>query len=77
MKDSREVENPDIGEPRDLQAFVAELGAALNAVGEPVYTVQERLSRVASAYGTQSARITAFPTFMMVSMGRGEPATLS
>ena len=31
MKDSREVENPDIGEPLDLQAFVAEMGAALNA----------------------------------------------
>ena len=76
MKDSREVENPDIGEPLDLQAFVAELGAALNAVGEPVYTVQERLSRVATAYGTQSARITAFPTFIMVSMGPGEPATV-
>ncbi len=70
------MENPDIGEPLDLQAFVAELGAALNAVGEPVYTVQERLSRVAIAYGTQSARITAFPTFIMVSMGLGEPATV-
>ena len=70
------MENPDIEEPLDLQAFVAELGAALNSVGEPVYTVQERLSRVARAYGTRSARITAFPTFMMVSMGRGEPATV-
>ena len=76
MRDSSEVEEPEVGEPLGLQAFVAELGASLNAVGEPVYTVQERLSRVAAAYGTQSARITAFPTFMMVSMGRGEPATV-
>ena len=67
---------PRIEEPHDLQAFVAELGAALNAVGEPVYTVQDRLTRVARAYGSEAARITAFPTFMMVSMGRGEPATV-
>ena len=76
MRDSSEVEEPEVGEPLGLQAFVAELGASLNAAGEPVYTVQERLSRVAAAYGTRSARITAFPTFMMVSMGRGEPATV-
>ncbi len=59
-----------------LQTFVTELGAALNAAGEPVYTVQERLTRVARAYGARSARISAFPTYMMVTMGRGEPATV-
>ena len=67
---------PGIGEPHDLQAFVAELGAGPNAVGEPVYRVQERLIARTHAYGSRSARITAFPTFMMVSMGRGEPATV-
>jgi uncharacterized membrane protein YjjP (DUF1212 family) len=59
-----------------LQTFVTELGAALNAAGEPVYTVQERLTRVARAYGARSARISAFPTYMMVTLGRGEPATV-
>jgi len=61
---------------RVLQTFVVQLGAALNSVGEPVYSVQERLTRVARAYGARGARISAFPTYMMVTMGRGEPATL-
>jgi uncharacterized membrane protein YjjP (DUF1212 family) len=59
-----------------LQTFVVELGAALEAAGEPVYSVQERLSRVAHAYGASSARISAFPTYIMVTLGRGEPATV-
>src|SRR5688572_12794506 len=60
----------------DLQAFVVQLGAGLSAAGEPVDVVQQQLARVASAYGAEGARISAFPTFMMVSMGRGEPAAL-
>jgi len=63
----------DLGE---LQAFVVRLGADMNAAGEPTHHVQERLTRVAVAYGARSARITAFPTFLMVAMGRGEPAAL-
>jgi uncharacterized membrane protein YjjP (DUF1212 family) len=63
-------------EPRALETFVIELGAALNAAGEPVYSVQERLTGVARAYGAQSARISAFPTYLMVTMGHGEPALL-
>ena len=38
--------------------------------------MQQQLARFASAYGAEGARISAFPTFMMVSMGRGEPAAL-
>lgn len=60
----------------ELQTFVVQLGAALNAAGEPAYTVQERLGEVARAYGARAARISAFPTYLMVTMGRGEPATL-
>ena len=60
----------------ELQTFVVQLGAALNAAGEPVYRVQERLGDVARAYGAHAARISAFPTYLMVTMGRGEPATL-
>src|SRR4051812_30710068 len=58
----------------ELQTFVVRLGAAMNAVGEPAYSVQDRLGRVARGYGARSARISAFPTYMMVSMGAGEPA---
>lgn len=60
----------------DLQTFVVQLGAAMSAAGESVDLVQEQLTRVTAAYGAHAARISAFPTFMMVSMGRGEPATL-
>ena len=68
-----DVGRDDLG---DLQAFVVQLGAGLSAAGEPVDVVQQQLARVASAYGAEGARISAFPTFMMVSMGRGEPAAL-
>jgi uncharacterized membrane protein YjjP (DUF1212 family) len=63
-------------ELRELQTFVVQLGAAMNAAGEPVYSVQERLARVARAYAARGARISAFPTYLIVTMGRGEPATL-
>jgi uncharacterized membrane protein YjjP (DUF1212 family) len=63
-------------DPRALEAFVIELGAALNAAGEPVYSVQQRLTDVAKAYGAHGARVSAFPTFLMVTMGAGEPALL-
>lgn len=66
----------DAAQPLELQTFVVRLGAAMNAAGEPVHTVEERLRRVAAAYGAHNARITAFPTYLMVAMGRGEPAAL-
>jgi uncharacterized membrane protein YjjP (DUF1212 family) len=64
------------GDLRELQTFVVQLGAAMNAVSVPVFTVQERLQRVAAAYGATDPRISAFPTSLLVSMGRGESATL-
>jgi uncharacterized membrane protein YjjP (DUF1212 family) len=60
---------------QELQLFVVRLGAALNAVGEPVYLIQERLAGIAGAYGASEARVTAFPTSLLVSLG-GEPTTL-
>lgn len=47
---------------RELQAFLVQPGAAMNAVGEPVQTVQERLTLVAVAHGADAVRISAFPT---------------
>ena len=66
----------DRDDAAELLAFVVELGAAMNSAGQPVYVVQERLTRMASAYGAGSATISAFPTYLMVTMGRGEPATV-
>jgi uncharacterized membrane protein YjjP (DUF1212 family) len=60
---------------RELQLFVVRLGAALNAVGEPVYTIQDSVRRVAAAYGAPAARITAFPTSLLVSLS-GETTVL-
>jgi uncharacterized membrane protein YjjP (DUF1212 family) len=60
----------------ELPSFLAQLGAAMNAAGEPVHSVQARLTVAARAYGSHDARISAFPTYMMVSMGRGEPVTV-
>jgi uncharacterized membrane protein YjjP (DUF1212 family) len=66
----------DSHEAAQLQTFIVRLGAAMNAVGEPVYSIQERLVRVAEAYGVEGARISAFPTSLLVTLGRGESATL-
>jgi len=41
-----------------------------------VYVIQERLARIAAAYGMQTARITAFPTSLLVSLGGGEATAL-
>jgi uncharacterized membrane protein YjjP (DUF1212 family) len=63
-------------ELRELQAFLVRLGAAMNAADEPVYAVQQALRRFAAAYGMWDARISAFPTSLLVSLGGGESATL-
>ena len=59
-----------------LPTFVAQLGAALSEMGEPVSSVQDRLTAVARAYGAPGARVSAFPTYFMISMGTGEPVVL-
>ena len=63
----------DLGE---LQLFIVQLGAAMTAAGEPVYVVQDRLTKMAAAYGARTATVSAFPTYLMVTMGRGEPAAV-
>lgn len=61
---------------QELQRFIVRLGAALNAVGEPVYAIQSSVMRVAAAYGVPAARITAFPTSLLVSLSGGESTVL-
>jgi uncharacterized membrane protein YjjP (DUF1212 family) len=60
-----------------LQLFVVQLGAAMNAAGEPVYVVQDRLTKMTRAYGVDAATVSAFPTYLMVTMGHGAPATVA
>jgi uncharacterized membrane protein YjjP (DUF1212 family) len=63
-------------ELRELLVFIVRAGSALSAAGNPVFSVQERLTRVAHAYGARHAVISAFPTFLIVTMGSGEPAAV-
>jgi uncharacterized membrane protein YjjP (DUF1212 family) len=65
-----------VSDTSELQLFISRLGAALNDSGQPVHDVQQQLTAVTLAYGVPSARISAFPTFMLVSMGQNEPATV-
>ena len=64
------------GRDPDVSTFIARLGAAMSEMGEPVSVVQERLVTVAHAYGATDARVSAFPTYFMVSLGTGEPVAL-
>jgi hypothetical protein len=61
------VSEPAAADLRTLQTFVVRLGAAMNAVGEPAYSVQDRLGRVARGYGANSARL-LFGTLLLASV---------
>jgi uncharacterized membrane protein YjjP (DUF1212 family) len=61
----------------ELLTLIVELGAALNRAGEPVYLVQDRLTAVARAYGADHATVTAFPTYLTVTLGRGTPTAIA
>jgi uncharacterized membrane protein YjjP (DUF1212 family) len=60
----------------DILTFIVRLGAAMSEMGEPSSIVQDRLTVVARAYGFDDARVSAFPTYFMVSRGSGEPVAL-
>ena len=60
----------------ELQLFLARLGSAMNAAAEPVYSVQQVLTRIAAAYGAAGARIGAYPTTLLITLGSGEATTL-
>jgi uncharacterized membrane protein YjjP (DUF1212 family)/uncharacterized membrane protein YjjB (DUF3815 family) len=53
---------------RDLQEFLLHLGSGLTAAGEAVNEIQQHLMRVATAYGAPNARVSVFPTFLVVSL---------
>jgi uncharacterized membrane protein YjjP (DUF1212 family) len=63
-------------DPDDLQQFLLYLGSALTAAGEAVNEIESRLRTVAGAYGAQHARFAVLPTFIVVSLEPGRPATL-
>src|SRR5689334_17571478 len=61
---------------RELQQFLLYLGSALTAAGEAVNQIEEHLVRVAAAYGAPHARVSVLPTYVVVSLEPGRPATL-
>src|SRR6188472_3453407 len=56
--------------------FLATLGAALSAIGETVDAVETRLAVIARSYGLHDARFSAFPTFLLLTLGQGKAATV-
>jgi uncharacterized membrane protein YjjP (DUF1212 family) len=57
-----------------LQQFLLYLGSGLTASGEAVNEIQERVHRVAVAYGSPDAVVTVLPTFVTISLGPGQLA---
>lgn len=64
------------GEAEDLQQFLLFLGSALTTAGEAVNQIEDRLRRVAAAYGAPNARVSVLPTYLVVALEPGLPATL-
>ena len=67
------AERPDEDE---VLLFLATLGAALSAIGETVDAVETRLAVIARSYGLHDARFSAFPTFLLLTLGQGKAATI-
>jgi uncharacterized membrane protein YjjP (DUF1212 family) len=57
-----------------LRQFLLYLGSGLTAAGEAVNEIQERIRRVAIAYGAPDAVVSVLPTFVTVSLGPGQQA---
>ena len=66
----------DRPEDDDVLVFLATLGAALGAIGETVDAVETRLAVIARSYGLRDARFSAFPTFLLLTLGQGKAATV-
>jgi uncharacterized membrane protein YjjP (DUF1212 family) len=66
----------DPDESDRLPAFVLELGRALSLSGTAVSETQERLTRIAAAYGAPDARVVVLPTALVIGFGRAGRATI-
>jgi uncharacterized membrane protein YjjP (DUF1212 family) len=65
-----------VEQERELLDFVLQIGRAMNQAGTAVNETQDRLVRIAAAYGADAARIVVLPTMLIVSLGRAETATI-
>jgi uncharacterized membrane protein YjjP (DUF1212 family) len=60
----------------DLRQFLLYLGSAMTAAGEAVNLIEERLCEVAASYGAPQTRVSVLPTYLVVALEPGQPATL-
>jgi uncharacterized membrane protein YjjP (DUF1212 family) len=61
---------------RELRQFLLYLGSAMTAAGEAVNRIEDRLCQVAASYGASQARVSVLPTYLVVALEPGQPATL-
>lgn len=61
-------------DPRGLQALLLELGVALTMTGDAVSEVQTQLRAIATAHGFGHARVSVFPTLLIVLLVEDQPA---
>jgi uncharacterized membrane protein YjjP (DUF1212 family) len=73
---AQQVDERDATDALELRAFLLELARSLTLSGAAVSETQERLARVAAAYGAPGARIVVLPTAMIVSAGPHERAAI-
>src|SRR5262249_51553047 len=62
---------PAATEPAELRHLLLELGGALTMTGDAVSEIEAQLRSIAAAYGFPEARISVFPTLLMVGLGAG------
>jgi len=74
MSEEHRAERP--ADDDGVLLFLATLGSALSAIGETVDAVELRLATIAHTYGMHDARFSAFPTFVLLTLGQGQAATI-
>ncbi|HVW48247.1 MAG TPA: threonine/serine exporter family protein [Solirubrobacterales bacterium] len=63
-------------DPDELRVLLVALGGAMNAAGEAVNEIEDRLRLVAAAYGAPAARVMVLPTFLAITLGPAETPVL-
>jgi uncharacterized membrane protein YjjP (DUF1212 family) len=63
-------------ELRELEEFLLYLGSAFTAAGQAVNEIEEHLRQVEAAYGAPDARVSVLPTYLVLALEPGRPATL-
>jgi uncharacterized membrane protein YjjP (DUF1212 family) len=64
------------GDAPEVEALLLDLGVALTMTGDAVSEIQAHLRAIASAYGHAQARISVFPTLLIVALHPARPASM-